>query len=133
MNATMSVEMDRWLADARDDQSVPRVPRRGAPVLVGVTDRDLDQVAACPLTESEIDWLWAKFQRLSFPPATFAKRFARTERASLTARGKNAAVKLSYRYRRQIFGKAGVKMAENEFLSAVRVASERARAKEVVA
>jgi len=127
VSATMSVEMDRWLADARDDQAIPRVPHRGAPQLVGVTERDLDQVAACPLTDAEIDWLWAKYQGLSFPPATFAKRFARTERSRLTPRGKNACVKLSYRYRRQIFGKAGTKMAEDEFLSMVRYAAMRAK------
>lgn len=122
----MSVEMDRWLDDARSDQAIPRVPRRGAPLLVGVTDRDSEHVPPCPLTDAEIDWLWAKYQGLSFPPATFAKRFARNARASLTARGKNACVKLAYRYRRQIFGKAGVRMAEDEFLSACRMAAKRA-------
>ncbi len=121
---TLSPEMDTWLAEQTmlaDATQGRRMP--GAAV---VTDRDVDIVPPCPLADAEIDWLWPRYQQCSFPPATFAKRFARTDRARLTARGKNAAVSLSYRYRRQIFGKVAVKWAHDEFLSAVRVAAERA-------
>lgn len=123
----MSAEMDIWLEDQRMLAAV-RVPRRGPPQLVGVTDRELAHVPPCPLTDPEIDWLWPRYQRCNFPPATFAKRFARTERSKLSLRGKNACVRLSYRYRRQIFGKAATKWTEDAFLSAVRTAAAKGAA-----
>ncbi|MBM3853178.1 MAG: hypothetical protein FJ399_08470, partial [Verrucomicrobia bacterium] len=124
MITTLSPEMDAWLAEQRLlEESVIGRRMPGAAVL---QDRDLDVVPPCPLIEAEIDWLWPRYQRCSFPPATFAKRFACTPRERLTPRGKNAAVKLAYRFRRQIFGKQAVKWGDELFLSAVRYAASRA-------
>lgn len=81
-------------------------------------------VPPCELTDAEVDWLWPRYQACSFPPATFAKRFARNDRASLTPKGKNAAVKLAYTYRRQIFGKVAVKWDHARFLEAVRAMAQ---------
>jgi hypothetical protein len=120
---TLCAEMDQWLEDSHMLATAPRGRRMpGAAVL---KSRDLNTVPPCPLTEAEIDWLWPRYQRCNFPPATFAKRFAGTARDKLTPRGKNAAASLSYRYRRQIFGKAAVKWGQQDFLAAVREAARR--------
>jgi hypothetical protein len=114
--------MDQWLEDRQMLANAPRGRRMpGAAVL---TDRALDVVPPCALNDDEIDWLWPRYQRCNFPPATFAKRFACTARDKLTPRGKNAAVSLSYRYRRQIFGKVAVKWSDHDFLHAVRAAAK---------
>ncbi len=118
MSQTLSQEMDAWLA-MQQSRAMPPGRFIPSPVL-GLDDGDCVTVPPCLLTDAEIDWLWPKYQACSFPPATFAKRFARTPRASLTARGKNAAVRLSYRFRRQIFGKRAVKWSDADFLAAVR-------------
>ncbi|HLP02122.1 MAG TPA: hypothetical protein VK163_08855 [Opitutaceae bacterium] len=118
---SLSAEMDLWLEE-QQALANPR-PGRHSPQLVGVTERDTETVPPCPLTDAEIDWLWQHYQRCSFPPATFAKRFARTPRSSLTPRGKNACVRLAFHYRRQIFWKAASKWTEAEFLDAVRNAA----------
>lgn len=123
---SLSAEMDLWLEE-QQTLAVPR-PGRRSPQLVGVTDRDTDFVPPCPLTDAEIDWLWPRYQRCSFPPATFAKRFARTPRASLTPRGKNACVRLAYQYRRQIFWKSASQWSEAEFLNVVRSVANTSRA-----
>lgn len=107
---TMCEEMDAWVL-AHDKPAI-KTASRLAPSEI--------PIPPCPLTDKEIDWLWPRYQKCSFPPATFAKRFAGTPRDKLTPRGKNAAVRLAFRYRRQILGRVAVKMAENEFLSAVR-------------
>lgn len=61
-----------------------------------------------PLTESELRWLWARYQRCGFAPGTFAKRFARNSFESLTTpKGRNMAVSLAFQYRRQIITPKG--------------------------
>lgn len=124
MTLTLCPEMDAWLLERT--MLAEAVRGRRMPGAAVITDRDLEYVPPCPLSEAELDWLWPHFQACSFPPATFAKRFARTPRAHLTLRGKNAAVRLAYRFRRQIFGKAAVKWGDELFLSAVRYAASRA-------
>lgn len=116
--------MDAWLAM---QQSRNRWPGRmiGLPPVVALGDRDCLTVPPCPLSDSEIDWLWPRYARCRFPPATFAKRFARTPREHLTPRGKNAAVRCAYTYRRQIFGESAKKWSEADFLAAVRQAAVR--------
>ncbi|HRI81628.1 MAG TPA: hypothetical protein PLF88_04270 [Opitutaceae bacterium] len=118
---TLCAEMDQWLAE-RQMLNSATVGRR-MPGAAVITDYDLDVVPPCPLTAAEIDWLWPRYQRCNFPPATFAKRFAQTDRSKLTPRGMNAAASLAYRYRRQIFGKAAVKWSLSDFLAAVRTAA----------
>jgi hypothetical protein len=125
MSRTLSPEMDAWLAEAREEQAIPRFPRRSPAPVAFVQDRDVLAEPFCPLSDAEIDWLWPRFQRCSFPPATFAKRFAKTSRDRLTARGKNAAVSLSYRYRRQIFGKQAVRWSHTDFVGWVKDAASR--------
>lgn len=121
---TMLPEMDAWVAE-QECLSQAKVGR-GVPIGPVLSDRDLDVTPPCPLTDDEIDWLWPRYQKCSFPPATFAKRFAGTARERLTAKGKNAAVSLSFRYRRQIFGLRAVKWTDSEFIAAIkRAASKR--------
>lgn len=114
----MSEDIEEWLEWQRN-----RFPgRRPAPVLpVGSSL----EVPACVLTEAELDWLWPRFQRCSFPPASFPKSFAKTPREKLTPRGKNAAVRCAYKFRRQILGKEAGKWGEELFLSAVRSAAQK--------
>lgn len=122
MNATrtMSDELDLWL----EVQKAKYVTGRSMPMgdLPDPVPKG-EPVPPCPLTDAEIDWLWPLYQCCSFPPATFAKRFAGTARDKLTPRGKNAAVTLAYRYRRQIFGAVAVKWDPARFLDAVRRAA----------
>ena len=120
---TLSEEMDDWL-ELMEWRFVP--PYRFAPPSPVMSLRSSDCVTfpPCPLSAREIDWLWPRYSACSFPPATFAKRFARTEREKLTPRGKNAAVSLGYHYRLQIFGKRAVLWSEADFLHAVREAAK---------
>lgn len=117
---TLSEEMDDWLR-LQELRSIP--PARMIPPAAVLDERDCTVIPPCPFSDREIDWIWPKYQACSFPPATFAKRFARTPRERLTLRGKNAAASLGYRYRRQIFGKRAVKWSEADFLTAVREAA----------
>lgn len=119
MTRTLSPEMDAWLEHQHVRQARERVVSTARPgTVIQVT------VPPCPLTDREIDWLWPRYQACSFPPATFAKRFARTPRENLTARGKNACASIAYRFRRQIFGNGAAKWSREDFLSAVREASK---------
>lgn len=119
----MSEDIEDWI----DWQRCRFQGRQPAPVLtVNVTSPEVKQVPPCPLTDAELDWLWPRYQRCSFPPASFPKSFAKTPREKLTPRGKNAAVRCAYKYRRQIFGKAASKWGEALFLGAVRAAISRA-------
>lgn len=73
------------------------------------------------LTDAEFAWLWPRFQRCTFPPASFVKRFARNEVSNLKDKGRNMGESLAYQYRRQIFGKRAAKWDRVKFLHAVRV------------
>lgn len=117
---TLSPEMDRWLeqrmtrvdvAPAPSTATIPEPPKKGQPV------------PPCPLNELELRWLWPRYQACSFPPATAAKRLARTPFEHLTPRGRNFGVRMAYRFRRQVFGKRAAKWAQDEFLSEVRKAA----------
>lgn len=124
MSETLSVEMDQWLDERRMLSEATRGRRMPGAAVLAASDTEI--APPCPLTDAEIDWLWRKYQACSFPPATFAKCFARTPRENLTSRGKNACVKLAYKYRRQIFGKVAKKWGEVVFLREVRSAAARA-------
>lgn len=113
MNRTLSPEMDAWLA-------------RQPVVATTATAKKGDvfnPVPPCPLDDAAFAWLWERYQRCSFPPATAYKRLARTPLANLSLRGRNFACRAAFRFRRQIIGKSAVKMTETEFLSAVRSAA----------
>lgn len=117
---TMDDETDLWLEVQRAKNLFTRGLSFGARLL---TDRDAALVPACELTDAELDWLWPRYQRCNFPPACFAKRFATTPRDRLTERGKNAAVKLAFKYRRQICGAVAAKWDLARFLETVRCAA----------
>lgn len=112
---TLSPEMDAWL---QRQQATPHLEEvrepRNAPA------------PACPLSEAEFAWLWARFQKCRFGTCGAATRFARTELSHVTPRGKAFCLRMAFRHRTQLFGKAARKMGQDEFLSAVRVAAERA-------
>lgn len=121
----MSEDIEDWIEWQRS-RFQGRMP---APVgAICFTEPDVRDIPPCPLTEAEIDWLWPRFQRCSFPCASFPKSFAKTPREKLTPRGKNAAVRCAYKYRRQIFGKVSVKWSDQIFLSAVRAAVAKGKA-----
>ncbi len=71
------------------------------------------------LTEQDLDWLWPRYQRCTFPIASFPKRFANHTRASLTEKGRKMALSLAFQYRRQIFH-GSAKWDAHRFLAEVR-------------
>jgi hypothetical protein len=77
----------------------------------------------CPFTDEEMAWLWPRYQRCTFPPASFPKRFARHDLTRLTAKGRTAAAQLAYQYRRQIFSKKAAKWDPAHFINAVKTAA----------
>lgn len=111
MTRTLCPEMDQWL---ERKQATP-LP---APAPEWLTPSEV--IPPCPLNDREFAWLWDRYVRCSFPPATAAKRLAKTPLANLTLRGRNFAVRISHRFRRQILGKPAVRMTPDEFLDRVR-------------
>lgn len=75
------------------------------------------------LTESQIKWLWPRYQRCTFPVASFPKRFARNDIDRLTEDGRRMACDLAYQYRRQIFGQRAAKWSFEEFVCRVESAA----------
>lgn len=112
----MSAEMDAWLAR-----------QQTAPVcVVFPTPKPKNlPVPPCPLNLDELRWLYGRYERCSFPPASAFKRFAKHEFDRLTPRGHNLLCRFAYRFRRQVFqgDKRAVKWTESEFLAAVRKAA----------
>jgi hypothetical protein len=119
---TLSEDMDDWL-ELHEWPFFPLCRLAPPAPVMQLRSADCVMVPPCPLSDQEIDWLWPRYAACSFPPATFAKRFAGCAREKLTPRGKNAAVSLGYRYRRQIFGKRAVLWSDGDFLLAVRKAA----------
>lgn len=73
------------------------------------------------LDESQMRWMWSRYQTCRFPCASYPKRFAGNAFASLTReKGWPQAVRLSYQYRRQIFHQGAAKWTLDAFLNAVR-------------
>jgi hypothetical protein len=81
----------------------------------------MKETPPCELTDAELAWLWPRFQRCTFPVASFPKRFARNDVAKLREKGRAMAVALAFQYRRQIFGQKAAKWDRGHFISAVRV------------
>ena len=75
-----------------------------------------------PFTTKEFAWLWPRFQRCGFSPASFPKRFAKNELDRLTDKGRNTGVGLAYQYRRQIFANSA-KWTWEQFVENVRIAA----------
>jgi hypothetical protein len=118
---TMTPEMDAWLERQQAKQAQARaLTSEGAKP---ATVLPVAEVPPCPLNDREFAWLWGKYQTLSFPPASAPKRLARCALERLTLRGRNFAVRMAFKFRRQIFGKAAAKWAQDGFLSAVRCAA----------
>lgn len=59
----------------------------------------------CPFTETELRWLFERYQRCSFPVGSFPKRFARRNEFENLSHDKGwpMAAHLAFQYRRQIF------------------------------
>jgi len=71
------------------------------------------------LTDAELAWLWPRYQRCTFPVASFPKRFARNTLDRLTEAGRLMACDLAFQYRRQIFGKHAAKWGFGQFVAEV--------------
>lgn len=123
MRTTLSPEMDRWLADQEARQPKPAAAT-STETLPGPVANGLP-VPPCPLNEAQFAWLWPKYKACSFPPASAPKRLAGCALERLTPRGRNFAVRMAFKFRRQIFGKAAGKWAQDEFLSEVRKGAAR--------
>jgi hypothetical protein len=128
MPRTMSPEMDAWLASycARHPVAVESGGICDSPGPAPAIPRPVpksEPVPPCPLNEIEFAWLWDRYVRCSFPPASAPKRLAKTPLANLSTRGRNFAVRMAYKFRRQIFGKAAAKLGEAEFLAECRRAA----------
>jgi hypothetical protein len=112
---TLCPEMDRWL-----EQRMTRVDVAPAPLKAR---KNAEPVPACPLDDKEFAWLWPHYQACSFPPASAAKRLAKTPLPNLTLRGRNFGVLMAFKFRRQILGKWAAKLGREEFLAEVRKAA----------
>ena len=73
-------------------------------------------------TDSEIAWLWPRFQKCRHRSASFAKSFAKTPLANLTPKGKAVLHSTAYTYRQQIFANSE-KWTEMYFIAAVKQAA----------
>lgn len=71
------------------------------------------------LTDAELQWLWPRYQRCTFPVGSFPKRFARNDISRLTEAGRLTACDLAFQYRRQIFGKGAAKWTFGQFIEEV--------------
>lgn len=119
MIRTLSPEMDEWVERMAARQHEAKVALR-----LKAPEEPIPAVPPCPLDDVAFAWMWAKYQQASFPPASAAKRLARTPLGNLTLRGRNFAVRMAFKFRRQILGLSAAKMTEAEFLDAVRVAAQ---------
>jgi hypothetical protein len=112
MKRTMSPEMDAWVAHqhAQENQRARAQEQR------------IDD-ASLPLTTTDFEWLWPRFQKCKFGMISAATRFAKTPLCNVTVKGKRFAIRMAFRHRTQIFGTAARKMSHDEFLGAIRSAS----------
>jgi hypothetical protein len=106
MPATMSPEMDRWLADRQKSEA--EVQRAAQLWDDGNGPRRVTSPAwthGVEFTEAEWRWLWKRFQPVHLPVPAFGRRLqaSTTDVMSLSPEQRRWVLALVFKFRRQVF------------------------------